>query len=109
MEELLVKRSKGRPSKQVGEESPIIRDSLLGDYYIKTSKDCFALLKDNKPGKDKECGFYTTLESAINSVLRRKVNEKMLKPNMVYTLREYVNEYKDAVNNLNTKLNIKNE
>lgn len=104
MEELAVKRSKGRPSKPKGDENSIIRDPLLGDFYIKLSKDCFTLMKENKPSKDKECGFYTSLESAINSVMKRQVNEKMLRPNQVYSFRQYIDEYKDAVNNLNTKL-----
>ncbi len=104
MEEIVSKRGKGRPAKPVGDENSVIRDPELGDFYIRLSKDCFTLMREIKGSKDKECGFYTSLESAINSVMKRKVNEKVLRPNQVYTFRQYIDEYKDAVNNLNTKL-----
>jgi len=85
------KKGRGRQAGQTKDVS-IIRDPLFLPYEIHEDDKCFMVISPTITGTDCE-GYFTTLRSAILHISRLKRTAK----NKVYDFREYLKEYKDAM------------
>lgn len=110
------KQRRGRPRKnpidpnQIGSSTndpkesnaKVITDPLLEPYFIDMDQYCFTVFEkitpENEGGKiySKSVGHYSNLGSCLDTVIRRKTNNKSYE-----SLRAYLDEFKQITNTLN--------
>lgn len=77
-----------------------IKDELLNPYFIKVDDDNFTVV--NETNEDNGLYFCTTLSSALNRIAKMKVNSK----GEVKTIKEYINEYNEMLNQFKENITV---
>lgn len=95
--ELEEKLSKGRPRKEEEGGFGTIKDELFGKYYIKITKDQYEVMQTATVAKEKTLGYYTTLNAALSKIARLQMDIT----GRHFTLKGFINEYKELINKLN--------
>lgn len=82
-------QGRGRQKGQV-KELTLIKDPAFGPYYIQVDAGSYILIKTLDKGRLSNEGYYTSLESAVRAIIRTNMTDKA----KVFTLNEFLTEYK---------------
>lgn len=86
-------RTKGQTKKCV-----YIEDPLLGDYKIQIDESCYIPMRK----EDSKSLVYC---SKLSGALRYVIRQNLVAKENVFTINEYINQYKETFNELTQKFN----
>lgn len=66
-----------------------IEDPLLGKYHIEVGDESYNVMEE---GKKNPLGYYTSLTNALKKIAKLGIEKKA-----TYTIQEYINEYKNLI------------
>jgi hypothetical protein len=95
---------KGKRGRQKGQTKDIIiiKDPIFAPYEIHEDKNCYTLMEPGYNDNMMAIGYYNSLEALITKLVRGK----MVDNKGTFTLREYVKEHKQTLENFKQALNI---
>lgn len=93
------KKQRGRKAGDV-KEYTIIKDDSMKPYIILIDENNYILQKVSSDGTAANYGYFSSLVSAIDKIVRLNMANKA----KTFTLREYLDEYKKEVEKLNKLL-----
>jgi hypothetical protein len=88
----------GKRGRQKGQTKDIviIKDPLLDPYEIHLDSSCYNLVEPGYNDSMVTVGYFNSLSALLGKLARYKLVEKKGE----YTLREYINEHKQVIENL---------
>lgn len=102
MDEKKVVRGRGR-QKGYTKNITTIKDPLFGPFEIQIEESSYNLLKKNETNGNVECvGYFSTLSSAVYKIVKSNILSK----GGVFTLKEYVEDYKKEVEKITKVLGL---
>lgn len=92
-------RLKGRPEGS-GNNKLLIDDQLISPYKVNydLNNNSYNLLEE---GKNSPIGYFNSLGGALRSVAQKLVAKKAFDADKTYTIKEYIQEQKEILNQLN--------
>jgi hypothetical protein len=94
----------GKRGRQKGQTKDlvIIKDKAIEPYEIHIDYNCYTLVEPGYNDAMVSVGYFSTLTAALEKLTRYK----LVSEGKQFTLREYINEYKQVVENLKQTIKI---
>jgi hypothetical protein len=96
--------TQGRRGRQKGQTKDvvIIKDPIFAPYEIHEDKNCYTLMEPGYNDNMMAVGYYSSLEAIVNKLVRGK----MVDNKGTFTLKEYMKEHKQTLENFKKALSI---
>jgi len=93
------KGRKGRPAgRPTGSNTTVIEDEMLSPYKIYIDTDQYSVVSaESKNDTEKSFGFFTSLSSALNKIIRMQLvnNKKYTLPGYIYEYEKKMKEFQE--------------
>jgi hypothetical protein len=95
---------KGKRGRQKGQTKDvvIIKDPIFAPYEIYEDKNCYTLMEPGYNDNMMAVGYFSSLEAIVTKLVR----SKMVDNKGTFTLKEYMQEHKQTLENFKKALNI---